>query len=115
MLAKELSTNRRGFMLERMSKLGIEAHLLSCVKNIRLPFIDVALNAEEAIMGESYCQSLGGFDAVVVALGRRSVNTLEASVRKELPDIHVITIGDCRKPGFAIDAVTDAAVTAATV
>lgn len=114
-IAKELSTNRRGFMLERMSKLGIEAHLLSCVKNIRLPFIDVALNTEEAIMGESYCQSLGSFDAVVVALGRRSVNTLEASVRKELPDIHVITIGDCRKPGFAIDAVTDAAVTAATV
>ena len=56
---------------------------------------------------------LGAFDAVVVAMGMRPVETLKKAV--EGVDVEIICIGDSRKPGNALDAIKDGYRTALTI
>ena len=106
-IAKDLNANRRSFMLDRMSEIGIEVHLLTKVLAIHLPDIDVSV--------KGYRQTLGGFDAVVIAAGRNSVNVLEQAVKSRFPRMNVQVIGDAAKPGFALEAIHQAAKLAASL
>ncbi len=106
-LAKALNPSRRQFMLERMSKAGVDVNLLTRVKEIRLPELDIFV--------QDYPETIGGFDAVVVAAGRKAENGLEAQVKESFPDMKVLTIGDAVKPGLALDAIYQGAQAAASL
>ncbi len=64
---------------------------------------------------QGYQQTLGGFDAVVIAAGRKPLNTLEAEVKARFPKMHVHVLGDAAKPGLALDVITEAAKLAASL
>jgi thioredoxin reductase len=48
-----------------------------------------------------------GFDAVVLALGARSVNSLKEELKERVPEIYII--GDALAPRQAIDAIEEGA------
>ncbi len=106
-IAKGLNKSRRKFMLKRMSEKKVEVHLLTKVLALRLPEIDVSV--------QGFCQTLGGFDAVVIAAGRSPVNDLESAVRSRFPEMNVQVVGDAQKPGLALDAIHEAAKLAASL
>ncbi|HWQ79089.1 MAG TPA: NAD(P)/FAD-dependent oxidoreductase [Anaerovoracaceae bacterium] len=99
-LATTLNSARRHFMLKRMSSLPISYKLERRVERIALP--EVVISSPD---GE---ETLTGFDALVVAAGRRSVNSL-AEIAKAIPGTQVIVIGDASGTGLALDAIQQAA------
>lgn len=106
-IAKDLNPDRRYFTLKRMSKAGIKVNLLTRVSAIRLPELDV--------FSKGYLQTFTGFDAVVTAVGRKSVNELAAQIADNIPEIKVFLIGDADTPGLALDAISQAAEVAANL
>jgi thioredoxin reductase len=50
---------------------------------------------------------LEGFDAVVLALGARSVHSLKEELKERVPEIYII--GDALAPRQAIDAIEEGA------
>lgn len=106
-LGKTLNESRRYFMLRRMKEAGIEEHLKTAVREIRLPEIVCESDGEEAVYG--------GFDAVVSALGRTRANALAAQAERRFPDMTVIAVGDAQEVGVALDAIREAALVAAAL
>ena len=48
---------------------------------------------------------LSAFDSIVVSVGTQSVDTLSVALRREGFDVY--TVGDCRTPRHAIDAIRE--------
>lgn len=49
---------------------------------------------------------LSGYDAIILAMGAKSYNPLQAELEGKVPELHVI--GDARKPAMALDAIEEA-------
>lgn len=106
-IAKDLNKNRRWFVMERLKKGRVT--LLTGVR------------VTEAALPHITCQKAGkeltydGFGTVLYALGRENLSArrLEESLKKAVPNVPILSIGDARQPGMAMDAIADAALTAA--
>ncbi len=105
-IAANLNSSRRNFMLKRMSQMPIDYKLESKVEEIRLP--EVVISNVEGV------QTLTGFDALVVAVGRKPVNDLQAAADR-LPNTQVVVLGDAKEVGLALNAIYHAAEAAAGV
>lgn len=95
--------------------LGIREHLVSHVKACGTDLVMNAKIKEFLPNGVVYEQNgrteeLTGFDSIVLAMGVKSVNTLEESLKGMAPEIYVI--GDAKKVGQA-NAATEAALAVA--
>lgn len=106
-IATNLSLTRRHFLLERMNDWKIARKTGTKIERIALPCISVANEGEK--------EDLCGFDAIVVAAGRVSNDALAHSAKDVFPDMRIIVIGDGAAPGLAIDAISNAAETAAAL
>jgi 2,4-dienoyl-CoA reductase-like NADH-dependent reductase (Old Yellow Enzyme family)/thioredoxin reductase len=106
-LAKALNKNRRYFLLRNMSSNKVEIHLNTVVKQISLP--NIMIETDHQI------HTLSGFDAVVVAAGRKPERMLAEEITSLSPDVKVHIIGDANKVGMAIDAVWNGAEVASSL
>ncbi len=95
-IAKNLNSSRKDFMIERISRAPISFYLEKKVTAINFP--------EIAISGEHGEEILHNIDALVVAAGRKPVNELA-----EVEGVKVVTIGDAKQVGLALDAIHEAA------
>jgi 2,4-dienoyl-CoA reductase-like NADH-dependent reductase (Old Yellow Enzyme family)/NADPH-dependent 2,4-dienoyl-CoA reductase/sulfur reductase-like enzyme len=57
------------------------------------------------VIREGNEERLGGFDAVVLALGAHSNDALAGELKKAIPDLHII--GDARRPRKALEAIAE--------
>lgn len=103
-IAAELTESRRTFMLKRLKDAQLEVHTGAEVLSIRLPELTVREHGEEKVFG--------GFDQVVVAVGRKAENSLLAELKVLPGSIRVLTVGDASKPALAIDAIHGATAAA---
>ena len=106
-IAKDLNKNRRYFVMERL-RMG-RVSLLTGVRvtNVCLPCVTCRKGGKEL--------DFDGFGTILYALGRQNLSSrrLEENVKKAVPDVPILSIGDARQPGMAMDAIADAALTAA--
>lgn len=106
-IAKDLNKNRRYFVMERL-RMG-RVSLLTGVRvtNVCLPRVTCRKDGKEL--------DFDGFGTILYALGRQNLSSrrLEENVKKAVPDVPILSIGDARQPGMAMDAIADAALTAA--
>jgi len=103
-IAKGLSAFNKEYLFKRMSETGVDVRLQARVEEIQLPSIRISSNG--------YSHGVGGFEAVVMAFGRRAESTLAEEIRAALPEAQVYVIGDADKPRLAMDAVYSAALCA---
>lgn len=106
-IGKALNKNRRYFLLRNLTTNKVEIHLNTVVKQISLPNI--------IIEADGQTHTLAGFDAVVVAAGRRSESILAEAIKATNPAVKVHLIGDANQVGMAIDAVWNAAEVALSI
>lgn len=106
-IAKDLNKNRRYFVMERL-RMG-RVSLLTGVRvtNVCLPRVTCRKDGKEL--------DFDGFGTILYALGRQNLSSrrLEENLKKAVPDVPILSIGDARQPGMAMDAIADAALTAA--
>lgn len=100
-----LNKYRRYFIDRRLKDGGCVIHTRTRVEAVRCHMIEYTQDGERC--------SAGPFDAVIVALGRRSENALEAELRAACPQAEIVCLGDAKRPGTAMDATADAALFAA--
>ena len=106
-IGEALNLSRKHFMFKSLSEQGVKAHIKTRVQQIALPVIKVNSNG--------YDYEIRDVDGVVVAAGRKPVETLSAGVREALPSCRIFLVGDANEGGFAIDAIQNAARVAAKV
>lgn len=104
-LVPDLNKARRWFQIKRIRESGIREHMDSKIVEIALP--DISFEKDGKV------ETLGGFDAVVLAAGRRSNNEFAAAVRKSLPEVELYEIGDAETADTSLEAIAGAAMTAA--
>ena len=77
------------------------------VTNVCLPRVTCRKDGKEL--------DFDGFGTILYALGRQNLSSrrLEENLKKAVPDVPILSIGDARQPGMAMDAIADAALTAA--
>ena len=105
-VAPELNKARRFFLLDRFEKHGVKKHMKTKITEIALPLIKT--ETTDGVKGER-----GGFDAVVVAAGRKADSGLAELVSRVLPNAQIHIIGDANIPDVAIDAISQGAHIAA--
>lgn len=105
-IAPDFNKARRWFLLKRLQESGVEKHMKVKVKEIALP--DIQIEHEDGTI-----ETVSGFDSMVIAAGRKECSGLAELVRSKYPEIELHVIGDARKADTAIEAIADAAVTAA--
>jgi 2,4-dienoyl-CoA reductase-like NADH-dependent reductase (Old Yellow Enzyme family)/thioredoxin reductase len=106
-IAHGLSEFRRIFLFRRLAEGGVDVRLDTKVEKIDLPVIHVS--------NGKYCHSLKGFEAVVMALGRRSVTRLAEELQASLSGVELHIVGDAKEPRLAIDATCSAALCASEI
>ena len=106
-IAPTFNKARRWFLLKRINEHGIKKHMNSKIVEIALP--DITFDTAGKI------ETIGGFDAMVVAAGRKVNDELAKVIRNEFPKIELHVVGDAVKADTAIEAITDAALTAASL
>jgi pyruvate/2-oxoglutarate dehydrogenase complex dihydrolipoamide dehydrogenase (E3) component len=106
-IAPTFNKARRWFLLKRNNDHGIKTHMNTKIVENALP----AITFETA--GKT--ETIGGFDAMVVAAGRKTNDELAKVIRNEFPEIELHVVGDAVKADTAIEAITDAALTAASL
>jgi NADPH-dependent 2,4-dienoyl-CoA reductase/sulfur reductase-like enzyme len=106
-IAAALTLTRKVFLLERMDELKIERRVNTKIQRIALPKIIVSSEGEE--------ETLDGFEVVVVAAGRVAQDKLASEVKENFPNMTVFVVGDASMPGLALDAIYNAAETAAAI
>ncbi|MFW5738902.1 MAG: FAD-dependent oxidoreductase [Myxococcota bacterium] len=94
-VARDMEPVTRKLTMMRLAKLPVTIHKRTSV--VRLDGGEVFIQREQG--GE---ESLGSFDAVVVAVGNRSVDTLSDGLRRRGLAVHVA--GDAARPGQVWDA-----------
>lgn len=105
-ILKEEPGNIKRFLLQSYDEHGVEIYTGAKVLSVEESgTVKVEKDGKEL--------ELGAFDAVVVAMGMRPVETLKKAV--EGVDVEIICIGDSRKPGNALDAIKDGYRTALTI
>jgi 2,4-dienoyl-CoA reductase-like NADH-dependent reductase (Old Yellow Enzyme family)/thioredoxin reductase len=82
--------------LKNLASLGVNIHTETEVMRFEDKKAYIQSKGEKRLLGE--------FDSVVVAVGTRSVNDLEALLREKGFDVKVV--GDAKTPGQIFDAVT---------
>ncbi len=102
-----LNKNRMVFVRRRLEEGHVTLLTQTRVVSVALP--------ELTVEDQNGLRTLTGFDAVVVAAGRKPDNQLAAAVRQELPELPVYLVGDANQPGMAMDAVTGGALLAASL
>lgn len=106
-LAAGLNKSRRLFLLQRMADSGVTLRLQTQVEEIREDGLWVSSGG--------YRYPLAPVDGVVLAAGRRSLETLGEKVKGLCPRTKVFVIGDAQCPGMAIDAIQQGARAAAQI
>ena len=102
-----LNKNRMVFVRRRLEEGHVTLLTQTRVVSVALP--------ELTVEDQNGLRTLTGFDAVVVAAGRKPENQLAAAARQELPELPVYLVGDANQPGMAMDAVTGGALLAASL
>ena len=106
-LASDLNEDRRTFLLERLGKNGVTFILGAKVLEVNLPWAKLAIEKRQEIYGN--------YDSVVFAIGRRSNNELDNALKNCSFQLKVFTIGDASSPRTALEAIHEAALTAAEI
>jgi len=75
------------------------------VNILRNTVVQDIFHGKIVVLQEGKERLLNGFDAIVLALGARSNDTLVEDLRRIIPEIHVI--GDARKPRKALEAIAE--------
>lgn len=107
-IAPDFNKARRWFLLKRLQDGGVKKHMKVKVKEIALPEIKI-----EHENGE--LENMAGFDAMVIAAGRKENNGLAGMIRCKYPQTELHVIGDAKKADTAIEAIADAAIMAAAL
>lgn len=106
-LVPDLNKARRWFQIKRIQECGIRQHMDSKIVEIALPDISYETGVK--------VETLGGFDAVVLAAGRRSNNEFAAMVRQSFPEVELHEIGDAETADTSLEAIAGAAMAAAAL
>ncbi len=106
-LVPDLNKARRWFQIKRIQECGIRQHMDSKIVEIALPDISYETGGK--------VETLGGFDAVVLAAGRRSNNEFAAMVRQSFPEVELHEIGDAETADTSLEAIAGAAMAAAAL
>lgn len=107
-IAPDFNKARRWFLLKRLAEGGVKKHMKVRISEIDLPSIT-------AVNEEGREEIFDGFDAMIIAAGRKENNGLSKIIQEQYPDIKLCVIGDARKADTAIEAIADAAITAANL
>ena len=100
-IATELVKSRRYFLIKAMRELGIKVHVQCEIEKLRLPNLLLVERGARRVVG--------GYDAAIVAVGRRPTFNLAEHLRSICPRSEVVEIGDAKRPGMVLDAISDAA------
>lgn len=106
-IAPEFNKARRRFLVKRIAERGIQKHMNSKIVEIALPNITFETDGQ--------VQTIGGFDAMILAAGRRANNELADLIGKSFPEIDLHVVGDAVKASTAIEAIAAAALEAAAL
>ena len=106
-IAPEFNKARRRFLVKRIAERGIQKHMNSKIVEIALPNITFETDGK--------IQTIGGFDAMILAAGRRANNSLAVLIGESFPEIELHVIGDAVKASTAIEAIAAAALEAAAL
>ena len=106
-LVPDLNKARRWFQIKRIQECGIRQHMDSKIVEIALPDISYETGGK--------VETLGGFDAVVLAAGRRSNNEFAAMVRQSFPEVELHEIGDAETADTSLEAIAGATMAAAAL
>lgn len=106
-IAPDFNKARRWFMIHRIDERGIQKHMNCKITEIALP--NVSFETEGQV------QTIGGFDALVLAAGRRPNNALVSLVQESFPEIELHVVGDANHPDTVVEAVAKAALAAAQI
>ncbi len=96
-VARDVVASSRFFLLERLKGYGVQIVTDAVVERILNDGI-VATKAEKELR-------LIGFDTIVLALGTRSVNELQAELTGKVSELHII--GDASRPRKALEAIEE--------
>ena len=102
-----LNKNRMVFVRRRLKEGQVTLLTKTRVVSAALP--DITVEDETGV------HTLTGFDTVVAATGRKPENQLEQQLKAAQPQLPVYLVGDAKQPGMAMDAVTSAALLAASL
>ena len=98
----------RWFLLQDLEEHGVRQHLGCRIEELALP--DVTFIHEEKQ------ETISGFDAAVVAVGRKANSELADLIRERFPEVELHVIGDAaRGAGTILEAVADAALAVAAL
>ena len=104
----DLDPYARPLLLDDMKEAGIKMMDNTAIQT----FLPDGITYKDLTEKDPEVQTLDGFDSIVLALGHKSYNPLEETIREFVDDVYVI--GDAKKEGFvwgATYAATDLAVT----
>ncbi|MBR6114235.1 MAG: FAD-dependent oxidoreductase [Oscillospiraceae bacterium] len=107
-VAEDFNKAGRYFLLKYLDDHDVARHMRSKIVRIALPEITVEHDGAEEVFT--------GFDAAVMAVGRRENSELASVIREKFPGIELHVFGDARKaPSTAIEAIAEAALTVAAL
>ena len=86
---------------------GVTFILGAKVLEVNLPWAKLAIEKRQEIYGN--------YDSVVFAIGRRSNNELDNALKNCSFQLKVVTVGDASSPRTALEAIHEAALTAAEI
>ena len=96
-IAHDMEPITRGLLMKRIAHMSVDILTNTLVKRFEHDRVIVERNNVELI--------LPAFDSIVVSVGTQSVDTLSVALRREGFDVY--TVGDCRTPRHAIDAIRE--------
>ncbi|WP_274952790.1 FAD-dependent oxidoreductase [Angelakisella massiliensis] len=102
-----LNKNRMVFVRRRLEEGHVTLLTKTRVVSAALP--DITVEDETGV------HTLTGFDTMVAATGRKPENHLAKQLKAAQPQLPVYLVGDAKQPGMAMDAVTSAALLAASL
>ncbi|MBQ9562455.1 MAG: FAD-dependent oxidoreductase [Lachnospiraceae bacterium] len=107
-VAQDFNKAGRYFLMKYLNDYDVKRHMKCKITEIRLPEIVMEQEGEARI--------LSGFDAVVMAVGRRRQNALADLAREKFPAMDVHVIGDAGDNEMtAIEAIASAALEVAAL
>lgn len=101
-IGEGLNGNRLYFINKRLDKAGCRRHCGAHIEAIDEGTVAYRLKEERYVST--------AFDTVIAALGRRSRDNFSKEFAVSCPETQLVSLGDAKKPGTAMEAVAEAAM-----
>jgi pyruvate/2-oxoglutarate dehydrogenase complex dihydrolipoamide dehydrogenase (E3) component len=105
--ANHLTNTRHVFLLERLKRIGARLILGAKPLEVNLPWARLVFEERETVFDK--------YDSLVYAIGRQPNNELKHILEECSLPVKVFTVGDASSPRTALEAIHEAALTAAEI